>query len=89
MCSFVLSSSPYNVLNVIAHSNFNYFEDWNPEWDRAAEDLTWERVCFLFCKISSKGYLFFILSIKTTMNTHTLLLSYVCKAVMNAALANS
>ena len=25
-------------------------QDWNPviEWDRGAEDITWERVCLLF-----------------------------------------
>ena len=35
-----------NNFEILVKIVFVSFTDWNPEWERAADDLTWERVNF-------------------------------------------
>jgi len=41
-------------------------DDWNPEWDRAAEDLTWERFLGLDGSLVFLEHVFWIISLNTS-----------------------
>lgn len=53
--------------------------NWNPiEWDRAAEELTWERLLGLDGSLVSVNNSLFPISIKGAQETYEMIMCYCC-----------